>query len=99
MDHRNTNQHAWNHEHPWRELKATDEIQAHFLLGLVQAFTNREGNIVKHQDGLRVRAALSAQELSQLRSAQTNHQQELPELLNQTAFNFAKKVAQNINLK
>ena len=84
--------HAWAHEHPWRELKASDQTQAYFLLGLVRAIASRDGQMVQDQAGIRVRAQLSAQELSKLRSLQATHLTELPDKLNKAAFSFAQSL-------
>jgi hypothetical protein len=84
---------AWAHEHPWRELKAADQSQAYFLLGLVRGIASRDGQMVEDQAGIRVRAQLSAQELSQLRSLQATHLPELPDKLNKAAFSFAQSLA------
>jgi hypothetical protein len=84
--------HAWAHEHPWRELKASDVTQAYFLLGLVRGIASRDGQMVHDDAGFRVRAQLSAQELSKLRSLQATHSPELPDKLNKAAFNFAQAV-------
>jgi hypothetical protein len=73
-----------------RELKASDVTQAFFLLGLVRGIASRDGQMVQDDAGIRVRAQLSAQELSKLRSLQATHLPELSDKLNKAAFSFAQ---------